>query len=355
MKRFLLSIYALALPFAAVQAQELKAEFSEMDHDLGTLVWHNPAAAKFDITNTGTTDMVITDVEPDCGCTLVTWSEEPIPPGKAGHITVRYDAEQLGHFSKGVAVYIDKEQTPVYVTVSGNVVNETTPSDLRYDHHFGTVDLNVDEVEYDDVERGDEPFRTIEIRNSGSTTVIPTLMHLPTWLTASYAPDVLYPGRNGKILLTLNSTALPSMGLTQASVYLGTTPGERLNPTHEISVSVTLLPERAANYNAAGPAPVCRLDKTSIDATALASKERVKGVIMIENTGTAPLELEQLQVYNPGINVSVGSRTIKPGQKTKMKISVTRNVLRLKGRPRILLITNDPATPKVVVNVDVKK
>lgn len=355
MRRILSYIILSLFPLATLQAQEPDVEFSEVDHNMGTLVWHNPATAQFTVTNPTSKNMVITDVEPDCGCTLVTWTKEPIEPGKNGKIIVRYDAEQLGHFSKGLAVYIDQNQTPTYISVSGKVINAMTVTNATYDYHIGTVDLDMEAIEFDDVERGDDPFKTIEIRNSGKESITPTLMHLPSWLTASYAPDVLMPGRSGKILLTLNSEEIPSMGLTQADVYLSTKPGERLKPGSEINVSVTVLPEKSDNPADLATAPVCRLNKTEIDAREIQGKSKVKDVILLENTGKTPLEIQRLQVYNPGITVSVGNQVIKPGQKVKMKVVVTKNVLQFKGRPKILLITNDPANPKVVINVNTKK
>lgn len=355
MKHIFSYIALSLLSLGSLYAQEPDVEFSEVEHNMGTILWQNPATAKFTVANPGTTDMVITDVEPDCGCTLVTWTKEPIAPGKTGSISVRYDARQLGHFNKGIAVYVGENQTPTYISISGNVVNAMAASKATYDYHMGSVDLDMEAVEFDDVERGDEPFRTIEIRNSGKEKITPTLMHLPSWLAASYAPDELYPGRTGKILLTLLSDELPSMGLTQADVYLSTQPGERLKPGNDISVSVTLLPEKSDNPADLDRAPVCSLDKKEIDAREINTKAKVKDVIILENKGKTVLEVQKLQVYNPGVEVSLGSQNIKPGQRVKMKITVTKNVLQFKGRPRILLITNDPETPKVVVNVNIKK
>ena len=159
--------------FAACAAQHAAAqpdvEFSEMEHNLGTLVWHNSAQATFTLKNTGRKDLVITSVEPDCGCTLVSWTQGNIAPGKSASISARYDAEQLGHFSKSFGVYLDDEQEPIYLTISGKVVNEAlTTQATKLDHHFGDVDLNCDDIDFGDVYGDEEPFKNPRNAAAGS-------------------------------------------------------------------------------------------------------------------------------------------------------------------------------------------
>ena len=71
--------------------------------------------------------------------------------------------------------------------------------------------------------------------------------------------------------------------------------------------------------------------------------------------GKVHFSVSALQVYNAGISVSLDRREIKPGEKAKMKIIVNNSTLQFKGRRRILLITNDPRTPKLAIDVNVKK
>ena len=75
---------------------------------------------------------------------------------------------------------------------------------------------------------------------------------------------------------------------------------------------------------------------------------------MLRNTGNAPLIISALQVYNPGISVSLNKQKIKPGDEQKLKISINANSSYFKGRRRILLITNDPKNAKMVIDVTVK-
>lgn len=354
MKRIHIIIYILAmLPIASFAQADI--EFSEIEHSLGTLLWHNPAQVTFTLKNTARKPLQIIDVEPDCGCTSVSWTQEPIAAGKTGSINVSYDAEQLGHFSKGIAVYTSAAEEPSYITVSGKVVNAISHENISYAHTIGGLDLDTDMLEFEDVQRGSEPFRTIEIYNRTQRNITPTLMHLPKYLTASYAPAVLYPGRKGKILITLNSNLVPTMGLSQSTIYLSTLQGERIGSHNAIEVAVTLLPQLTKDPASLATAPVIDLDKTKLDMGSFAGKAKLKDQIIISNNGKTPLTISAVQVYNPGIGVSIGSRTIKPGEKKKIKVNVSNNIFRFKGRRRILLITNDPRQPQTAIDIEVEK
>ena len=358
MKHLLFLSALLALP-AALAAQDLEVEFSEVEHDMGTLVWHNPAAARFMVTNTGREPVTIIDVEPDCGCTMVDWTQTAIDPGKVGTVTVRYDAEMLGHFSKSVAVYTNRSDRPHYVSVSGNVVNRDIPQQAvaptrSLPCRIGDVELSTDDVEFDDVERGQRPVREIEIVNKGTETVRPNLMHLPRYVAATCAPEEILPGYEGKMLLTLNSELVPSMGLTQQSIYLSTQPGQRISPDNEINLSITLLPDLSGSDPNSAYIPALNLTPENLQLGRMGSKSKLKANVEMYNGGTTPLTISALQVYNPGISVTAPA-TVKPGAKAKIKVVVSNEVFRYKGRPRILLITNDPRQPKRVINIDVQR
>ncbi|MHB1276955.1 MAG: DUF1573 domain-containing protein [Bacteroidia bacterium] len=50
----------------------------------------------FKFTNTGKSDLIISDASAPCGCTIPSYSKEPIPPGESGKIDVEYNSEGRG-------------------------------------------------------------------------------------------------------------------------------------------------------------------------------------------------------------------------------------------------------------------
>jgi len=331
------------------------AEYDAFTHDLGTLTWHVAGLTTFQITNIGNENLLIKDVRTDCGCTVVTWTHDPIRPGESGTVSATFDAGMLGHFSKHIAVYTNADTRPVYLRMDGVVVIEKKEYSGDFPIKVGDIYLDTDVVEFDDVNRGETPVRTIQVFNGGKKSYAPELMHLPKYLTMEAAPEVIRPGRVGRINLTLNSDALHDMGLTQTDIYLSRFPGDRVSKESEINVSATLLPPFDPNAQNLENAPAISLDSTTIDLGTMGNRKKVKGSITLTNTGSSPLQIHTLQVYNPGISASLNHRTLKPGASEKLKITISATSNYFKGRRRILLITNDPRTPKTVIDVIVKK
>ena len=86
----------------------------------------------------------------------------------------------------------------------------------------------------------------------------------------------------------------------------------------------------------------------------LGEQEKKVLQVVVKNTGKSNLEIADLQVFDPSLGVQLKKRVLKPGASTKMKITVYGKYLKhLKGTPRVLMITNDPKQPKIIVKVNV--
>ena len=326
-------------------------------HELGTILWKQPATARFDLVNRGTTPLVITGVHPDCGCTAVEWTTDSIAPDGVGYITVTYDAEMLGTFEKQVAVTTNADDEPLYLTVSGIVAREKVDYSDRLPHRIGDIYYDRSEVAFDDVHSGDTAQQVITLLNGGSKAYEPELMHLPAYLTMKAVPERIRGGRTGKVILTLDTRKLLGMGLTQTSVYLSRYPGDRVSQDNEIPVSVLLLPPAdSLTADQLAQAPVAAFDQTFLDLGHFEGKKRLKGEFTLTNAGRSPLEVKSLQVYHPSLNVSLGESTLEPGESTRLRVTVVRKFLkRSKSRLRILLITTDPVNPKAILEVKTDK
>ncbi len=354
MKYTLLAILLLCLCTLTAAGQP-QYEFDSTTAELGTVLWHTPRTATFKVTNKSTRDLVLTNVRTDCGCTGAQWTTTPIAPGATGTVKATYDAEMLGHFRKGVAVYTNLSDEPQYLYVVGVVSATTEEPTAEFPCKMGEYFLSTDDVEFDDVNRGDRPEFALTILNSSKQSFRPELMHLPKYLTAHADPEIIRPGRTGRLVLTLNSDALPAMGLTQTSVYLSRFMGDKVNKETEINVSATLLPDFIDTPSQHELSPTAVLDSTHITLPPLGKKKKVTGQLALRNTGKTPLLIKALQVYNPGLGVSIGKRRIDPGDEEKIKITVNTTTNYFKGRRRILLITNDPDNPKIVIDVTAQK
>lgn len=324
--------------------------------NMGEIMFQMPGKAEFTIENTGTSDLLITDIHPSCGCTTVEWTKTPIPPGEQGKIEVLYDAQMLGVFQKDVEVYTNVSEEPFYLHIQGRVVSKLSNYEGLFPIDLGDVRLNTNNIEFDNVNKGDHPMIELAVVNTSRSSYVPQLMHLPPYLEARYLPEKLSGGRIGRIQLTLDSERLQQMGLNQTSIYLARKMGDQIGEENEILVSAVLLPD-FSNLTKAEleRAPKMVLSADSLDLGEMGWRKKKTGVITIENRGKTPLEIRTIQVFNRAVNVSLGNRKIEAGEKTKLKITILdKYLLKAKNKPKVLLITNDPERPKITIPVRIR-
>jgi hypothetical protein len=339
------------LPFN-VYAQQLSVKNEVID--CGNVIYEQPVTAKFEMQNMSSNPISIKDVKTSCGCTTVEYPKGQIAPGESFVVNATYDSRQMGHFFKDIALYSDASQQPFYLQIRGVVVEEII--DFAGQYPYTIADLNVDrnDVEFDDVNRGDRPVQKINIRNASSKSVSPVVMHLPSYMQAQVSPTTLQPGRQGTISLILDSKKVRDYGLTQTSVFLGMYPGDKVHPDKEISVSTVLLPaftemtETQMQY-----APKLGLSAEELNI-AFNGKAKKTETIIIENLGRSELDISSLQMFTSGMKVKLNKTKLQSGEQAKLKITVdAKEIKKARSKPRVLMITNDPKRAKVIINVNV--
>ena len=336
----------MALVLMPASAQKLSVTSTTVN--CGRTGFEQPVTATFELRNKGLKRLVIEDVHPDCGCTAVEYPKE-VGVGDKFTIKMTYDARQLGHFHKMAAVKSNGSKKPVYLTMTGVVLPEMLDYTGDYPVSMGDLLLDKSELEYDDVNKGDTPVEEIHVMNNGTKKMTPNVMHLPPYLSAIVQPETLAPGRSGTITVMLNSEKLRDFGLTQTSVYIAKELGEKVSQNNEMPVSVVLLPPLNTS-NAAEPK--LQISATDIDFTDFGSKSKKTAEITLLNVGQAPLTISSLQMFTSGLKVTLGNRDIAPGQSTVLKVTgFAEELQKLRARPRILMITNDPTNPKIVINI----
>ena len=339
------------LPFN-VYAQQLSVKNEVID--CGNVIYEQPVTAKFEMQNMSSNPISIKDVKTSCGCTTVEYPKGQIAPGESFVVNATYDSRQMGHFFKDIALYSDASQQPFYLQIRGVVVEEII--DFAGQYPYTIADLNVDrnDVEFDDVNRGDRPVQKINIRNASSKSVSPVVMHLPSYMQAQVSPTTLQPGRQGTISLILDSKKVRDYGLTQTSVFLGMYPGDKVHPDKEISVSTVLLPaftEMTETQMQYAPKLGLSAEELNISFNGKAKKTET---IIIENLGRSELDISSLQMFTSGMKVKLNKTKLQSGEQAKLKITVdAKEIKKARSKPRVLMITNDPKRAKVIINVNV--
>ena len=126
MKKIIL--IATLLINAVVFAQDgPKIEFKDKDNtiDYGKVTKEEDSGLRvFEFTNTGNQPLLIKDVKSSCGCTVPSFSKDPIMPGKTGKIEVKYNMNP-GPSRKTITVEsnaVNVDEGRVALKIKGEVI-----------------------------------------------------------------------------------------------------------------------------------------------------------------------------------------------------------------------------------------
>ena len=133
-------------------------------------------------------------------------------------------------------------------------------------------------------------------------------------------------------------------------------PGDKVSQDNAIDVATVLLPDmKKFEKENKGVAPKLEMSETDVDFTDFGGKAKKSATVTLTNNGQSVLKISSLQLFTSGLKVTLSKREITPGQSANLKITgIAADLQKLRTRPRILMITNDPDHAKVVVNIKLK-
>ena len=133
MKKFVLSVVFLVIAATLVRAQDAANQppanpnapeiaFEKTVHDYGQIVQSGDGTCEFKFTNTGKEPLILSRPQSSCGCTVPTWPQEPVLPGKSEVIKVTYNTNNVGMINKTVTVTSNAKTARVVLQIKGQVV-----------------------------------------------------------------------------------------------------------------------------------------------------------------------------------------------------------------------------------------
>ena len=120
---FMAVLFVCSLSSAMAQKQA-EIKFDKMEHNFGTFAESQPVQkCTFTFTNTGDAPLVINQAVASCGCTVPSYTKEPIAPGKKGTISVTYNGKGKfpGHFKKTIPVRSNAKTEMTRLYILGNM------------------------------------------------------------------------------------------------------------------------------------------------------------------------------------------------------------------------------------------
>lgn len=125
---FLLTFLGYNIYAQETETMELTSiKFNTYSIDYGVIDKGSDGTKEFKFTNTGDKPLKIASVKSSCGCTIPTYPKESIMPGESSTITVKYNTNRPGRFSKSVSIFTNTHPERSVLRIKGEVVDPNVP------------------------------------------------------------------------------------------------------------------------------------------------------------------------------------------------------------------------------------
>ncbi|WP_338793628.1 DUF1573 domain-containing protein [Bernardetia sp. Wsw4-3y2] len=105
-----------------VAANLAAIEFEETVHDFGNIKEGEVVEHIFKFKNVGETPLILTGVQPSCGCTASDFTKDPVAPGEEGTISLSFNSSgKVGAQNKTATVKANIEGGQTTISFKGNV------------------------------------------------------------------------------------------------------------------------------------------------------------------------------------------------------------------------------------------
>ena len=129
----LITILFIGVLSLTINAQDkaAKIEFKTETIDYGTIEKGANGLRVFEFTNTGDAPLIISNVTSSCGCTVPSWTKDPVMPKASGKIEVKYDTNRVSPIRKTITVMSNAETPTVALKIKGEVIDSKNSNVLE--------------------------------------------------------------------------------------------------------------------------------------------------------------------------------------------------------------------------------
>jgi len=135
-KILMICVVIMGFAFTATTAlaqdnEKAEFKFNEEKHDFGKIPQGTPVTTEFVFTNIGKEPLILTNVQPTCGCTIADYTKTPVKSGDKGSIKITYNAAVAAPFTKTIVVTSNAKTPTKNLIIVGEVVAKSATSSSK--------------------------------------------------------------------------------------------------------------------------------------------------------------------------------------------------------------------------------
>ncbi|MFA9391616.1 MAG: DUF1573 domain-containing protein [Prolixibacteraceae bacterium] len=339
--KYLLAFVLLLNSSVYIFAQA-QIKFSASEHDYGTIKEDGGLAETiFEFVNTGTAPLILNNVKATCGCTTPEWTKSPIAPNQKGSIKVTYNPQNRpGAFTKNVNVYSNTQPSVTVLTIKGKVEPRQKTVEELYPREMGPLRLKSNYLSLGTMYNADAKDGELEFINTSDAPAKIGIYRSPEYIKVKFVPEVVAPGKEGKILVNYDASQKNAYGYVSDRVYL-TINDEKQN-TYSIGISVSIQEDFSKlTAEQLAKAPVASFDEKVYDFGTINQGDKAAHNFKLTNKGKTDLILRNVKA-SCGCTAVKHADLVKPGETIEMAVEFNSRGKRSRQNKSITIITNDP-------------
>ena len=348
-KIMLSAVAAVLASLGVASAQSQFGGLVELDktvHDFGeVLTTDGPLSCKFTVSNISAKPVTILMVVSSCGCTDVTWTREPIAPGKTGTISATYQNEDGPFpFDKTLTVYLAEYKQPVILRLRGTVREKALPVKQTYTVKRGSLGFKEEEIQGGNMSQGQQKSGEFTVANIGDSPITVSFKDVSKFMRISISPATIPAGGTAKVSYTIDSDR--SLWGKNSYWFTPVVGGRAQNKISIIAVTKEDFSDWTRDQRANGSNLLFKSNTFSFNPQAAGKTIQVE--YDLSNVGKSDLVIYKVDTDNPKAVLQEEPPVLKPGQTGKLKLT-----LDTKGMPKgevliiVSLTTNSPLRPLV--------
>ncbi len=351
----------LVVAFVLCNAQP-QIQFDQTTYDFGTIREEGgKVTGRFEFTNVGTEDLVLTNVRPGCGCTAANYSKEPVAPGQKGFIEATYNPyNRPGKFHKNIRVTTNEPRfsdgsnaAPHQIFIKGEVLKRP-PTEFEkagYTKTGGMARFLEPNITHNALNT-ETILDTFKVRNFWTKPVTFTLeskLDCITEASRSFGNE-LAPGQEGIIVLKYDASKRNAFGLVKDRVTYIT--NDSIEAKKSLSFAVNIKEDFSAlTKKQLKNLPVVSYSITEHDFGTVAKNSKNSIDVVVTNSGKSPLIIRNIVSSSGLYKASASITEIPAGATSTVKVNFNANNRATTQKATIEIITNDPNNPVQVITL----
>lgn len=361
MKKLGLSVLMVVAFVVCCMAQP-KIQFEQTTYDFGKIREEGgKVTGRFEFTNVGTEDLVLTNVRPGCGCTAANYSHDPVAPGQKGFIEATYNPyNRPGGFTKNIRVTTnepkfveDEKAAPHMIFIKGEVIKRppTVFEQAGYTMGNGMSRVKNNSVQHN-LKNTEVALDTFYVKNFWTKPVSYKMGSDVEYITEVYRSfgAALQPDQEGFIVLKYDASKRASFGQNKDKVFYDT--DDSIESKKEFMFAVNIKEDFSKmTEKMLKKAPVSNYSISEYDFGTVAKNSQQTASFTIQNTGKNPLLIHRLVPSSGYFTATSDIEVVPAGGTANVTIKFKANSRTGIQKATIEVITNDPNNPNMVLNV----